>query len=275
MRTFYDPIAVQMTRETISALLSALMGAAVTAVVLLGVVGRSSGATPAIATESGFAEGTGARADIAVHVPSAAEIYSAASTGVVAIKALTATGENSGTGIVLNGSGLILTNDHVIAGERSVIVTPGKIPSEKRIATVVGVAANSDIALIKVDPSGLGLTPLRLVSSSAAQVGDTVYAIGNPYKLSDTLTNGVISALDRAMKAPDGAVITGVIQTDAALNPGNSGGPLLNAEGNVIGVNSQIATATSTSSGNTGVGFAISSNTVEEAIKRIQAGKSA
>ena len=99
----------------------------------------------------------------------------------------------------------------------------------------------SDLALIRVDPSGLGLKPLKLASSSSVQVGDAVYAIGNPYGLEETLTRGIVSALGREISAPDGAKITGAIQTDAALNPGNSGGPLLNEQGEVIGVNSQIA----------------------------------
>ena len=110
-----------------------------------------------------------------------------------------------------------------------------------RTATLVGEEANQDLALIRIDPAGLGLKPLRLVSSSSVQVGDSVYAIGNPYGLDETLTRGIVSALDREIAAPDGSKITGAIQTDAALNPGNSGGPLLNEQGEVIGVNSQIA----------------------------------
>ena len=108
------------------------------------------------------------------------------------------------------------------------------------------------------------------------QVGDSVYAIGNPYGLNETLTRGIVSALGREISAPDGAKITGAIQTDAALNPGNSGGPLLNEEGLVIGVNSQIASdaasVAGSQPGSTGVGFAISSNTVAQAIKTIEAG---
>ena len=109
------------------------------------------------------------------------------------------------------------------------------------------------------------------------QVGDTVYAIGNPYGLEETLTKGIVSALGREIAAPDGSKITDAIQTDAALNPGNSGGPLLNEHGEVIGVNSQIASDASTvggsQPGSTGVGFAISSNTVAQAVKKIQSGQ--
>ena len=117
-----------------------------------------------------------------------------------------------------------------------------------RAATLVGEEANQDLALIRVDPVGLGLKPLRSSSSSnPVQVGDAVYAIGNPYGLEETLTRGIVSALDREISAPDGAKITDAIQTDAALNPGNSGGPLLNEQGEVIGINSQIASDAATS----------------------------
>jgi putative serine protease PepD len=120
------------------------------------------------------------------------------------------------------------------------------------------------------------LKPLKLVSSSSTKVGDQVYAIGNPYGLDESLTRGIVSALSREISAPDGAKITGAIQTDAALNPGNSGGPLLNEQGDVIGVNSQIASESSSAAGgqpgSTGVGFAISSNTVAQAVKAIESG---
>jgi putative serine protease PepD len=165
----------------------------------------------------------------------------------------------------------------VIAGARSITVASKGSSSVTRAATIVGAEANSDLALIRIDPSGLGLKPLNLASSSPVQVGDPVYAIGNPYGLDETLTKGIVSALGREISAPDGTKITGVIQTDAALNPGNSGGPLLDEQGEVIGVNSQIASdaasVAGSQPGSTGVGFAISSNTVAQAVKTIQAGK--
>jgi putative serine protease PepD len=214
---------------------------------------------------------------VAATTPTATQIYQRDSTGVVSIKAVTAEGEDSGTGIVLNEQGLILTNDHVVAGASSVVAGPGKSSSVTRTATLVGEEANEDLALIKIDPTGLGLKPLNLVSSSSVQVGDPVYAIGNPYGLDETLTRGIVSALNREIAAPDGAKITGAIQTDAALNPGNSGGPLLNEQGEVIGVNSQIASDAARSEGSqpgsTGVGFAIASNLVAAAVKKIEAGE--
>lgn len=208
--------------------------------------------------------------------PTATQVYQRDSSGVVSIKATNERGGDTGTGIVLNSEGLILTNNHVISEGLSISVSPGKSSNVSRPASVVGADANSDLALIKVDPSGLGLMPLKLVSSSSVQVGDSVYAIGNPYGLDETLTKGIVSALDREIGAPNGAPIKGAIETDAALNPGNSGGPLLNAQGEVIGVNSQIASDASSAGsgqpGSTGVGFAISSNTVSEVVKMIKAG---
>jgi putative serine protease PepD len=165
----------------------------------------------------------------------------------------------------------------VIAGARSLTVDASGSTKKTTSATIVGEEANQDLALIRIDPSGLGLKPLNLVSSNTVQVGDPVYAIGNPYGLNETLTRGIVSALGREISAPDGAKITGAIQTDAALNPGNSGGPLLDEQGEVIGVNSQIASDATRSEGSqpgsTGVGFAISSNTVVQAVKKIEAGE--
>jgi putative serine protease PepD len=261
-------------------LLAALFGAAAAsvAVVLLG--GGAPRPAPGVrqATSASAPSATsGSRREVASRAPTATEIYGQDSPGVVSIKAVTSEGEDSGTGIVLNEAGLILTNDHVIQGASSITVSSKGSTSTSHPATLVGEEANDDLALIHVDPSGLGLKPLHLVSSSSVQVGDSVYAIGNPYGLTETLTRGIVSALGREISAPDGATITGAIQTDAALNPGNSGGPLLNEQGEVIGVNSQIASdaasVAGSQPGSTGVGFAIASNTVAQAIKTIESGK--
>ena len=254
------------------------MTVAIVAVLTLGAGGRRS--TPVVrATSASVRSGssTGTRREVSSTALTATQVYQRDSTGVVAIKAVTSQGEDSGTGIVLNDQGLILTNDHVIAGASSIVAGPGKSSSVTRTATLVGEEANNDLALIRIDPSGLGLHPLHLVSSSSVQVGDPVYAIGNPYGLDETLTRGIVSALGREISAPDGSKITGAIQTDAALNPGNSGGPLLNEHGDVIGVNSQIASEAARSEGSqpgsTGVGFAIPSNLVAQAVKKIEAGE--
>ncbi len=267
-----------MKRPIATTLLATLVGAAVATAgaFLLGAGSQGTPSSARASTASSPGSSTGARRDVASTALSATQIYQRDSSGVVAIQAVTSEGADSGTGIVLNGKGLILTNDHVIAGARSITVASKGSSSVTRPATVVGEEANGDLALIRVDPSGLGLKPLNLASSSAVQVGDTVYAIGNPYGLDETLTRGIVSALGREISAPDGAKITGVIQTDAALNPGNSGGPLLDAQGEVIGVNSQIASdaasVAGSQPGSTGVGFAISSNIVAQAVKTILAG---
>jgi len=258
-------------------LLAALLGAAVASVAVIAIAGGGGASSNRTTASSVGANSTGTRQTVASTALSATQIYKQASAGVVSIKAVTAQGEDSGTGIVLNDKGLILTNDHVVAGASSLAVAPKGSASVTRSATLVGEEANDDLALIKVDPSGLGLEPLTLTSSKSVQVGDAVYAIGNPYGLNETLTRGIVSALGRTISAPNGSKIASAIQTDAALNPGNSGGPLLNDQGEVIGVNSQIASeATSVAGsqpGSTGVGFAVSSDTVAQAVKAIEAGK--
>jgi putative serine protease PepD len=263
-------------------LLAALLGAAAAAVAAIALSdGGGSSSTPTTTKASNAAasstSSTGTRREAASTALSATQIYKQASAGVVAIKAVTAEGGDEGTGIVLNDEGLILTNAHVVSGATSLTVAAKGSSSTARSATLVGEEANDDLALIKVDPSGLGLKPLSLASAKNVQVGDAVYAIGNPYGLEETLTRGIVSALGRTIQAPDGAKIEGAIQTDAALNPGNSGGPLLNDEGAVIGVNSQIASEAASVAGSqpgsTGVGFAVSSDTVAQAVKKIKAGE--
>ena len=273
-----------MKRPFAPMLLAAIAGAgvALVAAIALGATlsGGRQGSTPgasaaAVASRRGSPVGT--RREVSSTGLTATQIYQRDSTGVVAIKAITPEGEDEGTGIVLNDKGLILTNDHVIKGATSLAVNASGSSKKTTSAKIVGEEANQDLALIEVDPSGLGLTPLTLASSSSVQVGDTVYAIGTPYGLEETFTKGIVSALGREISAPDGSKITGAIQTDAALNPGNSGGPLLNEQGEVIGVNSQIASDAARTEGSqpgsTGVGFAVSSNTIAAAIKKIEAGE--
>jgi len=265
-----------MKRVFLPMMAAALVGGAVASVFFLASGGSGRGAVARTTVTPAASPRGGVTKDVSSTTPTATQIYQRDSSGVVSIKSVTAEGGDSGTGIVLNDEGLILTNNHVIAEGTSITVSPGKSSSVTRSASVVGTDPNSDLALIKVDPSGLDLKPLKLVSSSSVQVGDPVYALGNPYGLDETFTKGIVSALEREIAAPDGATIKGVIQTDAPLNPGNSGGPLLNAQGDVIGVNSQIASDAAQTEGSqpgsTGVGFAISSNTVSEVIKTIESG---
>src|ERR1700684_689913 len=258
--------------------MAALLGAGIATAAVLALGGGSSSPTQTTTASnaSNAVTPSGTRETVASTALSATQIYKQASAGVVAIKAVTSDGEDEGTGIVLNDKGLILTNDHVVAGASNLSVDVHGSSSDTTAATLVGEGANEDLALIKADTSGLGLEPLSLASTKNVQVGDSVYAIGSPYGLEETLTRGIVSALNRTISAPDGAKISGAIQTDAALNPGNSGGPLLNDEGDVIGVNSQIASDAASvggsQPGSTGVGFAISSDTVARAVKAIEGG---
>lgn len=183
-------------------------------------------------------------------------VYDGAKNSVAYIAVATQQGQGAGSGFVVSDDGLIVTNEHVVDGATQIGVklgTDGKLQSAQVIAT----DPSHDLALIKVDQTGL--TPLKL--ADGANVGDNVFAVGSPFGLDQTLTTGIVSALNRDIQAPDGSTITGAIQTDAAINPGNSGGPLLDEDGQVIGVNSQIA---SQSGGSTGVGFAISADTVKQ-----------
>ena len=202
----------------------------------------------------------------------ARQIYDASKNAVTYIVADTPQGQATGSGFVVSKDGLIVTNDHVVDGASQVQVKIGT-SDKAQAAQVVGADPSRDLALLKVD--GHDLPTLTLADSSSVSVGDPTYAIGNPFGLDHTLTTGIVSALQRSLQAPDGATISGAIQTDAALNPGNSGGALINADGQVIGVNSQIQTGSSNGAegGNVGIGFAIPSNTVKTFISEAKAGK--
>jgi S1-C subfamily serine protease len=178
-------------------------------------------------------------------------------------------GQANGSGIVIDDKGTILTNYHVIENAIKVNVSFEKGKTVE--ARVVGKDPSNDLAVLRVPTDGVTLHPIPLGDSSTAQVGDPVYAIGNPFDLQRTLTTGVVSALQRKLEAPNGFQIYNVIQTDAPINPGNSGGPLLNAAGQVIGINSQIETASS-GGGSVGIGFAIPINTAKSEISRLEAG---
>jgi S1-C subfamily serine protease len=179
-------------------------------------------------------------------------------------------GTATGSGFVINSNGTILTNWHVV--ENEVKVTVSFEHSKTVEAHVVGKNPSQDLAVLQIPTEGLSLHPLPLGNSSAAQVGDPVLAIGNPFGLSRTLTTGVISALQRQITAPNGFTIDNVLQTDAPINPGNSGGPLLNAQGQVIGITSQIETGGSGSDGNIGIGFAVPINTAKEELPELEKG---
>lgn len=178
-------------------------------------------------------------------------------------------GTATGSGFVIDSEGHILTNNHVIEGANKIEVKLGASDTTYT-ATVVGADPATDLALLKVEAPAAELHPLTLGDSSMMEVGDPVVAIGNPFGLDRTVTSGIVSALQRQIQAPNGFSISNVIQTDAAINPGNSGGPLINAEGEVIGINSQIETGGSGSSGNVGIGFAIPINTARAEIHQLE-----
>ncbi len=169
-----------------------------------------------------------------------------------------------GSGFVYDNAGHVVTNEHVVDGAQSVSVRFWNGTSYK--GTVVGTDPSTDLAVVKVDAPSSILHPLSLGSSADLEVGQTVVAIGSPFGLEETVTAGIVSALHREMTAPNNFTIADSIQTDAAINHGNSGGPLLDLGGNVIGVNAQIK---SDSGGNDGVGFAIPSDTVRSIVTQL------
>jgi S1-C subfamily serine protease len=179
------------------------------------------------------------------------------------------TAQAQGSGFVYDAQGDIVTDQHVVAGASSISV---KFPNGATYkATVVGTDASSDLAVIKVSAPSSLLHPLALGDSTSVGVGDGVVAIGSPFGLANTITSGIVSALHRDITAPNNFTITNTIQTDAAINHGNSGGVLLNLAGDVIGVTAQID---SESGGNDGVGFAIPSNTVRSVVSQLLGGGS-
>jgi len=172
--------------------------------------------------------------------------------------------QGEGSGFVLDKQGDILTNQHVVDGATAITVHFKDGASAK--ATVVGTDPTTDIAVVRVHVSSSKLHPLPLGNSTAIQVGQSVVAIGSPFGLPSTITSGIVSAIGRTISSPNGSSIAGAIQTDAAINKGNSGGPLIDTRGNVIGVNAQID---SSSGGNNGVGFAIPINTAKQVASQL------
>jgi len=172
-----------------------------------------------------------------------------------------------GSGFVMDTRGHIVTNFHVVEEADEIEVSFSNRDSV--VAKLVGKDPSTDLAVLKVDVDARALTPLELGNSDRLQVGDSVVAIGNPLGLERSVTAGIISALHRPLTAPNDFTIDDVIQTDAAINSGNSGGPLISANGKVIGVNTAIATGNTGASGNIGIGFAVPINTVENVVRQL------
>ena len=191
-------------------------------------------------------------------------IYERASKAVVEISAGGVGGRAQGSGFVYDEQGHIVTNQHVVAGASSIEVSFWNGAAFD--AELVGADPSTDLAVLRLAAPRSLLQPLRLADSSAVDVGDPVLALGSPFGLEGTLTSGIVSALHREMTAPNNFTITNTIQTDAAINHGNSGGPLVDRRGRVIGVNAQIE---SESGGSDGVGFAIPANTVRAIVRQL------
>ncbi|MBQ1089235.1 trypsin-like peptidase domain-containing protein [Streptomyces sp. B93] len=228
-----------------------------------------------------------------------AAIAAAVSPSIVEIKATSGSGESTGSGVIITSDGEIITNNHVISGAGDIKVTTSD--GKEYSAQVVGTDSGKDLALIKLEDAS-GLKAASLGDSDDVQVGDTVVAIGSPEGLTGTVTSGIVSALDRDVtvstdegqqqQQPGGGwpfefggqqfngdtgsstTTYKAIQTDASLNPGNSGGALIDMNGNIIGINSAMYSAASTSSdaGSVGLGFAIPVNTVESDLDTLRAG---
>lgn len=176
---------------------------------------------------------------------------------------------STGSGIEIDGNGTILTNWHVVQDASKITVGLGR--GSNVTARLIGKDPSEDLALLRIPIAGLVLHPLTLGDSSTVHVGDRVLAIGNPFGLERTLTTGVISALQRQIQAPDRATISNVLQTDASIDPGSSGGPLLDERGEVIGINSEIETSGS-GGGYSGIAFAIPINTAKRELGRLESG---
>jgi S1-C subfamily serine protease len=264
-------------------LLAALLGSAITVGVLLatGLV-ESRQTTTTVVQPAALPTRPASDRQASGEAMTAREIYRRDAPGVVFISARSLQQSqspfelfprqqenvSSGSGFVIDREGHILTNAHVVQAATDVKV---KFSDSRNVgAQVVGTDVDTDLAVLKVDPRGMDLRPLTLGDSDSVQVGDPTVAIGNPFGLERTLTTGVVSALQREIRAVNGFAIDDVIQTDAAINPGNSGGPLLDALGRVIGINSQIATA-SGSGGNVGIGFAVPANTAKRVVPQLKA----
>jgi S1-C subfamily serine protease len=258
-----------------------VVGGAVVAVIEASRGGSSSPA-PAAAPSTASAPGTGSvvsSTSVVVGAGTIARIYRERSPGVVDITSTITSNSSSpfggsqtetasGTGFVLDRQGDILTNDHVISGARSIHVSFAD--GTDTTGTIVGTDPSTDLAIVKVNVPSSKLQPLPLGSSSTLPVGSWVVAIGDPFGYDRSITAGIVSGVGRTIEAPNGFTIDNAIQTDAAINHGNSGGPLLDMNGRVVGITAQIAD--SGVNANVGVGFAVPIDTAKRVIPDLESG---
>jgi putative serine protease PepD len=233
------------------------------ALLLAAGVGGAVGAGVALQTDNDSAAPTtdAPTQPVAQSSSSVAAVYERVKEGVVEVE--TSAGA-TGSGFVIDEEGHIVTNQHVVGGADSVSV---EFSDGSNVdATVVGTDPSTDIAVLDVDRPSSRLTPLSFAGDGSLQVGNTVIAIGSPFGLEGTLTTGVISALGREIRSPNGFSIENAVQTDAALNQGNSGGPVLDSQGRVVGVAAQIR---SESGGNVGIGYAIPGDTAQRVAREL------
>ena len=272
------------TRSPLNNLLSGVLGGLIVLVigaVLIATDVIDTGETKTVVREAPATQPTTSAASTGGR--SVRDIYKQEGRGVVFIQSQGVTSDSqspfgapqqgtaTGSGFVVDKDGTIVTNAHVVEGADNVEVRFDE-NGEFIKADVKGVDTSTDVAVLKIDPSKVSdLTPLPLGDSSKLEVGDPVIAIGNPFGYSKTVTTGIVSGLQREIQAPNGFTIPDVIQTDASINPGNSGGPLLDANGRVIGINSQIATGGG--QGSVGIGFAVPVNTAKQLLPDLKAGE--
>jgi S1-C subfamily serine protease len=246
------------------------------ALLCLALAGCGSGEGNEVSTD-GVRTGTLPRQQVIVETASdgfdAAKVFGEASPGVVTIRSVFGEGAAEGSGFVLNRGGEIVTNAHVVTDGNGASRKPAKevfveFPDRNVLAAkIVGFDPFADVALLKVAPDGFKLHPLELGDDRDLQVGQPVAAIGSPFGEQQSLSVGVVSAIDRSVKSLTQFQIEGAIQTDASINPGNSGGPLLDAGARVLGINEQIETNSGT---NSGVGFAVPISAIRRSIAQLQ-----
>ncbi len=268
------------TRIVALMLMCALLGGGVSTAILAaaGVLNRDRSTTTTVLQSADGSSSGGLNAGA---------LYASASPGVVDITSKGVSTGNSqsspfggppqqsqgtatGTGFVVDGQGHIVTASHVVDGASSITVKFSD--GTARQATVTGKDDATDVAVLKVNPSGLTLHPLKLASSGSLDVGQALAAIGDPFGYARSISTGIVSGVDRTISAPNGFTVAHAVQTDAALNPGNSGGPLLNAKGEVVGIVDQIATDGNADQ-SSGVGFAVPIDLVKSQLSTLEAGQ--